>query len=206
MHPRRVFLSKMTRCKSDRAVRLMGEVTLLMGRARHGDREAFDRIFELLYPELRRVAHRRLMRGVREGIAETTALVNECYLKFLQRDSLTPADRAHFLAYSAAVMRSIIVDAARLAHADRRGGVADDLELNTEIIESVPSAASEILEVHAALEDLRRVDDRLARVVEMRYFGGMEDGEIAEALGLSTRTVSRDWEKARLLLADALHS
>ncbi len=184
----------------------MGEVTVLMGRARAGDRDAFDRIFELLYPELRRIAHRRLVRGVREGIAETTVLVNECYLRFLRRDSLTPADRAHFLAYSATVMRSIIVDAARQAQTDRRGGAAEHRELDTEIIESVPSAANEILEVHAALEDLRRIDERLAQVVEMRYFGGMEDGEIAEALGLSTRTVSRDWEKARLLLAVALHS
>jgi RNA polymerase sigma factor (TIGR02999 family) len=182
----------------------MGEVTLLIGRAREGDREAFDRIFELLYPELRQIAHRRLARGARDGLIETTALVNECYLKFLQRESLTPADRAHFLAYSATVMRSIIVDAARVAQTERRGGDVEQVTLDSELIGTLPAASDEILDVHAALEDLARMDERLGRVVEMRYFGGMEDAEIAEALGQSTRTVRRDWDKARLLLAHAL--
>ena len=184
----------------------MGEVTLLIERARAGSREAFDRIFELLYPELRQIAHRRLARGARDGLMETTALVNECYLKFIQRDSLTPEDRAHFLAYSATVMRSVIVDAARVARTDRRGGGAEQVTLNTDLIESLPSPADEILDVHAALDDLARIDGRLARVVEMRYFGGMEDAEIAEVLNLSKRTVTRDWDKARLLLAQALRS
>jgi RNA polymerase sigma factor (TIGR02999 family) len=182
----------------------MGEVTLLIERARGGDRGAFDRIFELLYPELRQIAHRRLARNARDGLIETTALVNECYLKFIQRKSLTPGDRSHFLAYSATVMRSIIVDAARVALTDRRGGDAKQVTLSTDMIEALPNPADEILDVHAALEELSRVDERLARVVEMRYFGGMEDAEIAEALGLSKRTVTRDWDKARLLLAHAL--
>ncbi len=184
----------------------MGEVTLLIGRARDGDREAFDRIFELLYPELRRVAHRRLARSSRDGVMETTALVNECYLKFLKREALTPADRAHFLAYSATVMRSIIVDAARLAKTDRRGGDAEQVTLDSELIGALPAASDEILDIHAALQDLSRIDARLGQVVEMRYFGGLDDAEIAEALGLSTRTVRRDWDKARLLLAHALRS
>ena len=182
----------------------MGEVTLLIERARGGSREAFDRIFELLYPELRQIAHRRLSRSARDGLIETTALVNECYLKFIQRDSLTPADRSHFLAYSATVMRSIIVDAARLAGTDRRGGDAPHVTLSSEMINGLPSLADEILDVHDALDDLARIDARLAQVVEMRYFGGMEDAEIAEALNLSKRTVTRDWDKARLLLAHAL--
>jgi len=182
----------------------MGEVTLLIERAREGDRAAFDRIFELLYPELRQIARRRLSRSARDGLIETTALVNECYLKFVQRESLTPNDRSHFLAYSATVMRSIIVDAARVAQTDRRGGDAEQVTLTTGVMASLPDPADEILDVHAALEDLGRVDARLARVVEMRYFGGMEDAEIAEAMGVSKRTVSRDWDKARLLLAHAL--
>lgn len=184
----------------------MGEVTLLIGAARQGDRAAFDRIFELLYPELRQVAHRRLARGSRDGLMETTALVNECYLKFLKGQRLTPAGRAHFLAYAATVMRSIIVDAARVAKTDRRGGDAEQLTLDSELIGSLPAASDEILDVHAALEDLSRIDERLGRVVEMRYFGGLEDEQIAEALGLSSRTVRRDWDKARLLLAHALRS
>ncbi len=184
----------------------MGEVTLLIERAREGDRAAFDRIFELLYPELRQIARRRLSRNARDGLIETTALVNECYLKFVQRESLTPNDRSHFLAYSATVMRSIIVDAARVAQTAQRGGDAEQVPLTTDVIASVPDPAHEILDVHAALEDLGRIDARLARVVEMRYFGGMDDAEIAEVMGISTRTVRRDWDKARLLLAQALRT
>ncbi|MBK1616397.1 hypothetical protein CKO44_23415 [Rubrivivax gelatinosus] len=182
----------------------MGEVTLLIERAREGDRAAFDRIFELLYPDLRLIARRRLSRGSRDGLIDTTVLVNECYLKFVQRESLTLNDRAHFLGYCATVMRSIIVDAARVAQTDRRGGGADQVTLSTDMKASLPDPADEILEVHAALEDLGRIDARLAGVVEMRYFGGMEDAEIAQVMGVSKRTVSRDWDKARLLLAHAL--
>lgn len=182
----------------------MGEVTLLIERARDGDRAAFDRIFELLYPELRQIARRRLSRNARDGLVDTTALVNECYLKFVQRENLTPGDRVHFLAYSATVMRSIIVDAARVAQTERRGGGADPVTLSTDMIASLPDPAGEILDVHAALEDLGRIDARLARVVELRYFGGMDDAEIAEVMAVSTRTVRRDWDKARLMLAHAL--
>ncbi len=182
----------------------MGEVTLLIQRAREGDREAFDRIFELLYPELRQIAHRRLALGQRDGLIDTTALVNECYLKFIRRETLTPVDRAHFLAYSATVMRSIVVDAARMARTERRGSGAEPVTLDTDLLSTLRAPEEEILDVHAALEELSRIDPRLARVVEMRYFGGMEDAAIAEVLGLSKRTVSRDWDKARLMLAHAL--
>ncbi len=184
----------------------MGEVTLLIEKARAGSREALDRIFELLYPELRQVAHRRLVGGARHGPFETTALVNECYLKLIQREALTPADRAHFLAYSATVMRSIIVDAARAAQSERRGGGVDAVTLSTDLLEILPAPEEEILDVHAALEELVTLDPRLASVVEMRYFGGMDDDEIAATLGLSSRTVRRDWDKARLLLAQVLRA
>lgn len=182
----------------------MGEVTQLIAEAREGDRAALGRLFELLYPELRQAAHRRLARGPREGGVDTTALVNECYLKLAQREQLRAGDRAHFLAYAAATMRSIIVDAARQAGTARHGGDAEHLPLSTDVNPPAPQAAREILELDEALRELARVDPRLASVVEMRYFGGLEDAEIAEALGLSRRTVSRDWEKARLLLAHAL--
>jgi len=184
----------------------MGELTLLIERAREGDREVFDRIFELLYPELRQIAHRRLARGARDGLIETTAVVNGCYAKFIQRKALTPTDRSHILAYSATVMRSSIVDAARVAQTDRRGGDAEQVTLDSELIGTLPAASDEILDVHATLDDLARIDERLGRVVEMRYAGGMEDAEIAEARRLSTRTVRRDWDKARLLLAHALQA
>ena len=184
----------------------MGDVTQLIERAREGDRAAFDRIFELLYPELRQIAHRRLSRCASDDLIETTALVNECYMKFMQREHLTPGDRAHFLAYSATVMRSIIVDAARAANTDRRGGDVQQVTLSTHLLDSIANPAGDILDVHAALDELARIDARLARVVEMRYFGGLSDDEIAEALALSSRTVRRAWEKARLLLAHALRA
>jgi RNA polymerase sigma factor (TIGR02999 family) len=182
----------------------MGDITLLISRAREGDRSAFDHLFELLYPELRRIAHGRLARNVRDALMDTTALVNECYLKFAGAERLTPADRVHFLAYSATVMRSIIVDAARASRAERRGGDAAHVTLNTDVMDRVPNPEDQILDVHAALGDLAKLDPRLVQVVEMRYFGGMSDLEIAAALGLTDRTVRRDWEKARLLLANAL--
>ena len=182
----------------------MGEVTLLIGRARDGDRSALDRIFELLYPELRQIAHRRLALNARGEMIDTTALVNECYVKFSQREDMRPTDRSHFLAYSATVMRSIVVDAARMARTERRGSGAEHVTLDSALLATLPAPEDEILDVHAALEELSQIDPRLARVVEMRYFAGMGDAEIAEVLGLSTRTVSRDWDKARLLLAQAL--
>jgi RNA polymerase sigma factor (TIGR02999 family) len=182
----------------------MGEVTQLIEQAREGDRAALDRIFGLLYPELRDIAHRRLAPHQRGGLLDTTSLVNECYLKFVQRKGLKPADRAHFLAYAAAVMRSIVVDTARQSLSDRRGGDAAHLTLDTGLVESLAAPAEEIIDIDAALQELMQVDARLVRVVEMRYFGGMTYEEIGEALEVSGRTVQRDWEKARLLLAHTL--
>lgn len=182
----------------------MGEMTLLIERARVGERAAFDRIFEILYPDLRSIAHRRLSLNARNGSFDTTALVNECYLKLVRRQSLEPADRAHFLGYAASVMRSIIVDAARQSRTDKRGGDQQHVTLDTGVAAALAQPADEIIDIDGALAQLGRVNERLVRVVEMRYFGGMKDSEIAQALGLTERTVQRDWEKARLLLAHAL--
>jgi RNA polymerase sigma factor (TIGR02999 family) len=182
----------------------MGDITQLIARARSGDRAAFDGLFGILYPELRRIAHGRLARNVRDTLMDTTALVHECYLKLLSAERLTPSDRAHFLAYSASVMRSIVVDAARAGLAERRGGDAAHVTLDTGVADGVAQPEQEILDVHGALEELAQLDERLAKVVEMRYFCGMTESEIGEALGLTDRTVRRDWEKARLLLAHAL--
>ncbi len=184
----------------------MGDVTLLIARAREGDREALGGLFELLYPDLRRIAHARLSNHVRDAVMDTTSLVHECYLKFAQASRLSPADRVHFLAYAATAMRSIIVDAARANLAQRRGGDAQHVTLNTNVADAVAGPESEILDVHAALDELGKLDPRLVRVVEMRYFGGMKDEDIGAALGLTDRTVRRDWEKARLLLASALRN
>lgn len=182
----------------------MGDITQLIVRARGGDRGAFDEIFQQLYPELRRIARARLARSVRDTLMDTTALVHECYMKFVSAQRLSVQDRVHFLAYAATAMRSIIVDAARAARAERRGGDAAHVTLGTEHAESLAQGEDEIVDIDEALKELARLDPRLVQVVEMRYFAGMTDAEIGDALGITDRTVRRDWEKARLLLAHAL--
>jgi RNA polymerase sigma factor (TIGR02999 family) len=182
----------------------MGDITQLLEKARQGERGALDAVFQALYPELRRIAHGRLAGHVRDTVMQTTVLVHECYLKLLAAERLRPADRTHFLAYAAHTMRSVIVDTVRASRRERRGGDALHVTLATEVGDQVAVAEDEILDVDAALEQLARLEPRLARVVEMRYFAGMKEAEIAEALGVTDRTVRRDWEKARLLLAAAL--
>jgi RNA polymerase sigma factor (TIGR02999 family) len=190
--------------QADEAANAPGDITGWIAQARAGDRAAFDRLFDAMYPDLRRIAHGRLARHARDPLLDTTVLVHECYLKFAAAQRLQPADRAHFLAYAATVMRSIIVDLARASRSDRRGGDAAHVTLNTGIAEGVPEPEDEILDVNEALTELAKLDERLARVVEMRYFGGLNNSEIAQALDLTERTVRRDWDKARLLLANAL--
>lgn len=182
----------------------MGDITQLIALARGGDRPALDALFDQLYPDLRRIAHARLSGHQRSHHLQTTVLVNECYMKFVQMARLNPVDRAHFLAYSATVMRSVVVDTVRAHQAERRGGDAAHVTLNTAVGEQVATVEEEILDVHAALCELAELDARLARVVEMRYFGGMSDAEISQVLGITDRTVRRDWEKARVWLAEAL--
>lgn len=183
----------------------MGDITVLLAKARAGDQRAFDDLFDALYPELRRIAHARLAPHKRGTLLDTTILVHECYLKFTSTERLTPQDRSHFLSYGAQVMRSIIVDVARARNAERRGGNAAHVTLDADVSERLASPGEdEIIDVHEALLELAKLDERLARVVEMRYFGGMKEVEIAEALGVTERTVRRDWEKARLLLAASL--
>lgn len=184
----------------------MGDITQLLLRARQGDSAAVDALFERLYPELRRLAHARLAGGGRHTMLETSALVHECYLKFANAGRLDLNDRAHFLAYTARAMRSIIVDFARGRLRERRGGDATHTSLSTELIDGLPTGDEQVVFVHDALEALAQREPRLAQVVEMRYYGGLTEPEIAAALGVTDRTVRRDWEKARLLLADALRT
>lgn len=159
--------------------------------------------FSSLYRDLRRIAHARLRGSGTPTLLDTTSLVHESYLRFVQAGRLQLTDRAQFLAYAASVMRSVIVDFARQSASLRRGGGAR-VPLDTENVGAVPMGAREILRVHDALEDLAKISPRLSQVVEMRYFGGMTETEIAAALHLTERTVRRDWEKARLVLAAAL--
>jgi RNA polymerase sigma factor (TIGR02999 family) len=173
--------------------------SLLRG-AREGDKEALDALFALAYDELRRIA-RRVRSGSNDTLS-TTALVHEAYLKLLP--SAVPAnDAAHFKLLIARAMREALIDGARRRNAGKRGGGDVAVTLD-EDLQAAPLKATELLELHAALKDLERVDPRRAAVVECRFFGGLDVEETAAALDLSTATVKRDWRVARAWLAQAI--
>lgn len=182
---------------------MTADLTTLLVRLREGDPDAKSRIVSMLYAELRRMAHARLKSNQTPTLLDTTSLVHESYLRLLKAGQIQVSDRSHFLAYAARVMRSVIVDFVRESAADRRGG-ALRVQLDEGDVNRGSDGGEEILKVHLALEQLAEVSERLVSVVEMRYFAGMSEKEIAEALGVNERTVRRDWEKARILLAAAL--
>jgi len=161
-------------------------------------------LFPLLYNELRRLARSRLAAGGRHTLLDTASLVHEAYLRMQRDGGVALNDREHFLAYAATTMRSVVIDFVRRRNADRRGGGVEHVTLDTRAAEELGASDDEILAVHEALETLAKVDPRLVSVVEMRYFASLSDLEIAAALGLSDRTVRRDWDRARLLLAEML--
>ena len=173
--------------------------------ALRGGRESLDQLIIILYDELRDIAHRRrAARGDVETLT-TTALVHEAYLKLVDQSSARWNDRAHFLSLAAVAMRHILVDRARARMSLKRGNGQGPITMDDELIAS-DGAPEAMLQIDDALTHLARVDARLARVVECRFFGGMANDEIAEALGITSRTVERDWLKARMLLRDALGS
>ena len=184
----------------------MNSLTQLIQQVGSGDLAARDELFSTAYSELRKLARSRLRDGGRNTFLETTALVHESYLRFVKLGELRIEDRRAFFGYASKVMRSVIIDSVRERQAERRGGDLVELTLNTQISAELPSGETEILHVHEALLALEEVEPRLATVVEMRYFGGYSELEIAEALGLTERTVRRDWDKARLLLMSSLKS
>ena len=182
----------------------LNNISELIRRVNAGEAGALDTLFTAAYGELRKLARSRLRDGGRNTVLDTTALVHESYLRFLNAGALRSDDRRAFFGYASRVMRSVIIDAVRERQAERRGGDLQRLTLNTQIADSVPAGEDELLQVHEALEVLAQSEPRLAKVVEMRYFGGYSEQEIAEALDLTDRTVRRDWDKARLLLGAML--
>ena len=163
------------------------------------DTSELDRAFAAFYPDLKKIAHARLRGSGLDGALQTTALVHDSYLKLATRPDIAFGDRLQFFAYSSRVLRSIVVDMVREQRALRRGGDADIVTLDTAGGEALPTSV-DVETVNDALEDLAKLDPGLARLVEMRFFGGMTEDEIADTLGTSTRTVSREWKKARALL------
>lgn len=183
----------------------MSEITKLLQAAHGGDRAAADRAYTLLYAELRRLAHSRLRHEGELTALDTTALVHESYLRLHGGAAPSFPDRHHFLSYASRVMRSVVVDLVRARRAERRGGGVAPLTLSTTVVNGAAHGSEdEVLRVHEALAELAAADERLAGVVEMRYFGGLSEAEIAAVLGVTERTVQRDWHKARLFLARAL--
>lgn len=180
-----------------------GEVSLLLGRILGGDRSAEGRLFDLLYSDLRRMAAYQLKKERSDHTLQPTALVHEVYVKIFRQTPPEARSRAHFIALAAQVMRRFLVDHARTKKADKRGHHPQMVPIENALVYD-ERRSDEFLAVHDALERLREWAPRQSQIVEMRYFGGMTEVEIGEALGLSDRTVRRSWEKARLLLLAAL--
>jgi RNA polymerase sigma factor (TIGR02999 family) len=172
---------------------------------RSGGRESLDRLVPLVYQELRAIAHRRIGGRDRGRTLSTTALVHEAYLKLVDQTRSEWRDRAHFLAVASLAMRQVLIDRARARVALKRGGAGRRLSLDEEEI-AVDDQPGALLELNESLDHLAQVDARLARVVECRFFGGLTEEEIAEALCVTVRTVQRDWAKACMLLRRALSS
>ena len=180
------------------------DVTRLLQRVGDGDREALDHLFPVVYRELERIASRQLRREHAQRTLLTQGLVHEAYLRMLGQEQPEWRDRAHFFAIAARVMRQILVDHARRRQAAKRGGEWHRVTL-TGADPAFEVEVDEILALDGALNRLEDLDPRLRQVVECRFFAGMAEDEIAEALGVSTRTVQRDWTKARAWLHKELY-
>src|SRR5438093_301076 len=181
------------------------EVTHLLANWSQGDPTALEKLIPLVYKELRHLAH-RYMEGQRPNhTLQTTALVNEAYLRLADQTNPNFTNRSHFFAVAAKAMRQILVDYAKAQQREKRGAGATKVELDEAALIS-PEQTSAILNVDEALEKLAVLDSRKARVVELRYFGGLNQDEIAEVLKISTVTIRRDWVFARAWLYTELHS
>lgn len=181
------------------------DITQILHDLRDGASGAADALLPLVYAELRAMAHRRLTPGARDVTLDTTALVHEAYVRLFDRSRLEWADRKHFFSVAAIAMRQIIVDHARRRGAAKRGGAQRRVDLDAANL-AVDEQAEEIVALNDALLRLSQLDERLGRIVELRFFGGLSVEEVAEVMDMSERTVKRDWRKARALLFQAITS
>jgi RNA polymerase sigma factor (TIGR02999 family) len=175
------------------------EVTQLLIAWSNGDQESLDRLVPMVYDELRRIARRYMEREPVGHMLQTTALVNEAYLRLIEQKEVKWQNRAHFFAISAQLMRRILVSMARARHADKRGGEARQVSLDEAMVVSEERAA-ELVALDEALNELAALDPRRSRVVELRYFGGLSVEETAEVLKISPDTVMREWKRAKAWL------
>jgi len=179
------------------------EVTRLLQSWCRGDRAALDKLVPLVYNQLRRMAHRYMLRERRDHTLQTTALVNEAYIRLINADRVEWRDRAHFLAISANVMRRILVEFARARGSRKRGGNAPMVTLG-DAVDSPIEPDSDLVALDDALNALAELDLREAQVVELRFFGGLNEKETAEVLDVSEKTVRRDWNHAKVWLLEEL--
>jgi RNA polymerase sigma factor (TIGR02999 family) len=177
----------------------------VLSELRSGKRGALDQLIPLVYQELRAIAHRQLAARAAHGTLSTTALVHEAYLKLVDQSRADWRDRAHFLAVASLAMRHVLVDRAKARSALKRGGTRRRITLDDAHI-AVDDQPDALLQLDEAMNRLAELQPRLARVVECRFFGGLTEEEFAEALGVTVRTVQRDWAKAKMLLQRELES
>lgn len=180
------------------------DITELLKAWREGDPHALNRLVPLIDAELRRLARNYLRREPHERILQTTALINEAYLRLIPSRGSPWLDREHFFAVSAQIMRRILVDAARARQAEKRGGGAEHVAVESDADLSLGATDAQVLALNDALDTLARMDARKAKVIELRYFGGLSVEETATALQVSPQTVMRDWKLAKSWLAREL--
>ncbi len=172
-------------------------------RWREGDREALDEMMPLVYKELRRMAHYHMRRQRQDHTLQTSALINEAYLRLVEHKNMRWQNRAHFFAVAAQAMRRILVDHARARGYDKRGGGALKVSFDEAVI-GAQERGAELIALDDALKDLAAIDPRKCQVVELRYFGGLSVDETAEVLGVSSVTVMREWRSAKGWLLRAI--
>jgi RNA polymerase sigma-70 factor (ECF subfamily) len=181
------------------------ETTVLLKAISAGDRTGVNRLMELVYGNLRQIARRYMSRERAAHTLDPTALVNEAFLKMIGQDRVDWQNRSHFLAVASQAMRRILVDHARSRNREKRGGGQPLISLE-DALTLTPGRNADVLAVDGALEKLTELDDTQAKIVEMRFFGGMSVDEVAEALGMSKRSVERQWTRTRAWLRRELES